>query len=77
MTMGCHIKTAVRTKTLRRALKFKPIRKETYGSTQKKTVQSGIITHQEERVQLARNQHGNTCDYVDGGEFLPTGLYKI
>jgi hypothetical protein len=62
MRMGCHTKTVVRTRTLRRPLEFKAIRKENYGSTQKKMVQFAIRRHQEDRVQLARNQKGNTCD---------------
>jgi hypothetical protein len=48
MRMGCHIKTVVRTRTLRRTLKLKPIRKETYGSTQKKMVQTGTGRHHED-----------------------------
>jgi hypothetical protein len=63
---GLPHKTVVRTRTLRSVSELKPITKETYGSIQKKTVQSGIIRHQEDRVELATNQKGNTYDEGTG-----------
>lgn len=60
----------VRTRTLRRTLELKPVRKETYGSIEKMMVQSGIVRHQEDRAELARNQKENTYDKGKGWRLL-------